>query len=419
MQILICRDNSPMRLLAAVLVALLVLPALPALAQQDLEGARRTITAIEALLEQRPNDATLYFFLARFRAVLGEREAAVAALDKVAELGEGFLPPRADGFENIWEDPAFKAVYARLEAKLPRLDFAPVAFELVDKTMLPEGIAYDAPSRAFFLGSIPQGRIFRIGDDHTPSEFAGVGAGLDYVLGLAVDSPRRILYAVSTSALTTAGEARRKNAVVAFDIDSRKLLHRYDVPAAQQLNDVTIARGGRVFTSDSASGAIYEIAVKGPAGPRELVPPNVLRGSNGIAASPDGSRLYVAHSTGLAVVDVSTGEVKRMANETRESIAAIDGLYEYHGELIGVQNVTTPGRVILVSLSRNGESVTRVRTLLSHHHSSLEEPTTGAIAGGYFYLLAATGVTHFNREGRLERLESLPSPTVLKVLLPR
>jgi tetratricopeptide (TPR) repeat protein len=405
-----------MRLLAAVLVVLL---ALPALAQQDPEAARRTIDAIEGLLKQRPGDATLYFYLARFRAVLGERDAAIAALEKVAELGDGFLPPPADGFETLWDDPAFKAVYARLEAKLPRLDFAPVAFEMVDKTMLPEGIAYDAPSRAFFIGSIPQGRIFRVGEGNAISEFAGVSAHLDYVLGLAVDAPRRVLYAVSTSALTTAGEKNRKNAVVAFDVDSRKLLQRYDVPAAQQLNDVTIARGGRVFTSDSASGAIYEIAVKGPGGPRELVPPNVLRGSNGIAASPDGTRLYVAHSTGLSVVDVSTREVKRVANETRESVAAIDGLYEYHGDLIGVQNVTTPGRVILISLSRNGESVSRVRTLLSHHHNALDEPTTGAVAGDHFYLLAATGVTHFNREGRLERMETLHSPTVLKVLLPR
>jgi len=159
--------------------------------------------------------------------------------------------------------------------------------------------------------------------------------------------------------------------------------------------------------------------VKGPGPARELVAPNQLRGSNGLAASPDGARLFVAHSTGLAVVEISTGAFKRVANQTRESIAAIDGLYEYQGELIGVQNVTTPGRVILISLSREGDSVTRVRTLLSHHHNALGEPTTGAVAGDHFYLLAATGVTRFNRQGTLDHPESLPTPTVVKVLLPR
>jgi sugar lactone lactonase YvrE len=400
--------------------ALLLLLALafPVAAQQDNEGARRTIAALEELIKERPQDATLYFYLARFRARLGEQAGAIQALEKVAELGEGFLPPRADGFETLWGDPAFTGVYAKLEAKLPRMDIAPVAFEMVDKTLLPEGIAYDAPSHSFFMGSISQKRIVRIGEDLDISDFAGLGADLDHVLGLAVDSPRRLLYVVSTSALTIEGDRKRRNAVVAFDIESHKLIKRYDVPAALQLNDVTVAAGGRVFTTDSGSGAVYEIAVKGPGPSRELVAPDQLRGSNGLAASPDGKLLYVAHSTGIAVVNINTGVVTRMPNATRENVSAIDGLYQHHGELIGVQNVSTPGRVILISLAKDGTSITGVRTMLSHHHRVLDEPTTGAIAGEYFYLLAATGVTHFNREGKIEHLETLPSPKVLKVLLP-
>jgi len=405
-----------MRLLAAALALFL---ALPALAQYDAEAARRTIAAIEPLLRDRPNDATLHFWLARFRAQAGDRAGAVAALEKVLELGDGFLPPKGDGFETLWEDPAFRSVYARLEARLPRLDYAPVAYELADRTLIPEGIAWDAPSRSLFMGSIAQGKVMRIAADATVTEFAGTEANLDHVLGIAVDAPRRIVYVVSTSALTERGEKNRRNSVYAFDADSRKLLKRYDVPSAQQLNDVTVAPGGRVFASDSASGAIYEIAVKGPGPTRELVPANQIRGSNGLAASPDGSRLYVAHSTGLAVVDVATGAVKRVANNTRENVAAIDGLYEWQGELVGVENATTPGRVVLITLSRDGESIMRVRTLLSHHHNRLDEPTTGALAGDSFYLLAATGVTHFDRQGRIDHPESVPPPTVLRIPLPR
>ncbi|MEO5694865.1 MAG: SMP-30/gluconolactonase/LRE family protein [Usitatibacter sp.] len=402
---------------AAFLVSVL---AFPVHAQQDKVAAHAAIGAIENLLKQRPTDATLYFYLARSHAQLGEKAAVVAALEKVLELGDGFLPARQEGFDPVWGDAAFQAVYAKLEAKLPRLDFAPTAFEMIDKTVIPEGIAYDAPSRSFFVGSIAQGRIYRVDDARGITEFAGAGANFDHVLGLAVDSPRRLLYAVTTSALTTEGEKRRRNAIVAFDIDTRKLMKRYDVDTAQQLNDVTVAAGGRVFASDSASGAIFEIGIQGP-GPaaRELVRPNQLRGSNGIAASPDGKKLYVAHSTGIAVVETDTGAVRQVVNDTRENVAAIDGLYQHQGELIGVQNVTSPGRVIEISLGRGGESIARVRTLLSHHHTALDEPTTGAVAGDYFYLLAATGVSHFNREGRIERLETLHSPTVLKVLLAR
>lgn len=404
-----------MRTLVLGLVALVFVPAH---AQQDPAAARRTVVAIEGLLQQRPSDPTLWFFMSRFQALAGDRAASIAALEKVESLGEGFLP-EAGSFAPVWRDPAFQAVRSRIEARLPRLDYAPTAFELPDRGLVPEGIAYDAPSRSFFVGSIAQRKVLRIAEDGAVTEFAGEDARLDAVLGLAADGPRRVLYVVSTSALTEAGREARRNAVVAFDIDSRRLLRRYEVPGAQQLNDVTVAPGGRVFASDSASGAIYEIAVKGPGPSRELVPPDRLRGSNGLAASPDGKRLYVAHSTGLAVVDIASGEARRVANETRENVAAIDGLYEWQGQLVGVQNLTNPGRVIIVSLSRDGASVERVRTLLSHHHTALDEPTTGAVTERGFFLLAATGVSRFNARGVIERPEEMPAPTVLRIPLPR
>ena len=374
------------------------------------------IAAIEALLKQRPEDATLHFFLARVQCEAGSVAKAIAALENVEKHGDGFLPTR-DGFEKCFDDPGFQRVRARMEARLPRLDYAPTAFELEDRTLIPEGIAHDTPSGAFFVGSVAKGTITRVAFGNEVSEFAPRAEGLDAVLGLAADSPRRLLYVVGTSALSDEGRKRRKNAVLAYDIDKHTLVRRVDVPDAVQLNDVAIGFGGRVFASDSGSGAIFEIPRQGP--PRTVVGADRLRGSNGLAVSPDGTRLYVAHSTGIAVVEPGTGEVKRVVNTTRETVAAIDGLYSFQGELIGVQNLTTPGRVIIITLSKDGESITRVRTLLSHHHNALAEPTTGVVTERGFYLLAATGVAHFNDKCVIENPESVPRPTVVRILLPR
>ena len=397
------------------LFALLALAAASPLAQQpDPEAAKRGVAAVEAALKERPDDPTLHFFLARSQAQARNADASVAALAKAAQLGDGFLPVREFGFENVWSDARFQKLRGEMEARLPRLDYAPVAFELDDSRLVPEGIAYDQPSHAFFVGSIAEHKIVRVADNLHVSDFA---LGLDSILGLAVDSPRRVLYAVSTSALTEAGRKRPRNTIVAYDIDSLRLLRRVDVPEATQLNDVAVAPGGRVFTTDSASGAVFEILKDNSR--RTLVKPDELRGSNGLAASADATKLYVAHATGIAVVDLAKGGVARMANRTRETVAAIDGLYQWQGQLIGVQNFTTPGRVVLISLSPDGTAIERVQTLLSHHHNRLDEPTTGAVTERGFFLLAATGVGHYGDRGEFERVETLPNPTVLRVPLPR
>jgi len=381
------------------------------------QDARQRIERVETLLKQRPEDATLHYYLARFQCEANNVPAALSALENVEKFGDGFLPTK-DGFEKCWDDAKFKQVRARMDARLPRLDYAPTAFELEDRTLLPEGIAFDAPSGDFFVGSTAKGNITRVGFGNALSEFAPRIVGLDAILGLAVDAPRRLLYAVATSALTAEGRKRKANAILAFDIDKHAPMRRIDVPEATQLNDVAVAFGGRVFTTDSAAGAVYEIP-KGSATGRELVPPGTLPGANGLAASPDGTRLYVAHSTGIAVVDLDTKQGRRFHNTTRETVSGIDGLYEWHGDLIGVQNITTPGRVIAISLSKEGDAITRVRTLLSHHHNALDEPTTGVPTDRGFYLLAATGVRHLNESGKIDDPDSVPNPTVVRMLLPR
>ncbi len=40
----------------------------------------------------------------------------------------------------------------------------------------------------------------------------------------------------------------------------------------------------------------------------------IAAGSNGLAASPDGKKLYVAHSTGIAVVETDTSAVRQFGS---------------------------------------------------------------------------------------------------------
>jgi hypothetical protein len=403
-----------MRRILALLLCLCI--ALPALAQ-DAAAIARGKARVEALIKDRPNDPALWYFLARYEALAGDVKACVADLEKVDALGDGFLPVEKIGFQKVWNDPAFRAEMAKLDARIPRLDYAPTAFELQDTKLLPEGIAYDAPSDTFYVGSVAEHKILRVDRNEQVSEFASGAVGLDAVLGIAVDSPRRRLYAVSTSFVSEPGKKPYRNAIVEFDLVTGRMLHRFDISAAGQLNDVTVAPGGRVYTTDSETGAVFEVSEK--SAPRLVLEAGRVRGSNGLAASPDARRLYVAHATGIVVIDLASGEAQPLAAPPRANVAAIDGLYQWQGMLIGVQNVTNPGRVIAMTLSSDGRSIERVKTLLSHHHAALDEPTTGAIAPDGFYLLARTGLGHLRDDGTIDDPANVPRPLVLRVLLPR
>jgi sugar lactone lactonase YvrE len=268
-----------------------------------------------------------------------------------------------------------------------------------------------------FVGSVAARKIVRVDSTGSVSDLSQPGE-LQHVLGLAVDSGRRRLHAVSTNALTEAGMASPVNEIVTYNLDSGKRERSVAVKGASQLNDVITTPGGDLYTTDTRPGAVYHIRVDGTVD--TLVAPGTLPGANGLSLSPDGSGLYVAHGSGVALVDFGGGLVTpRLELPPGETIAAIDGLYTDGNTLIGIQNVTNPGRVIRMRLRKDGKGVEKVETLLSHHHEAIDEPTTGAIAGRTFVFLATTQMARFTPQGTIESPETVKPAVVLGVDLDR
>lgn len=391
----------------------LVLLLSPAFTQEN--DARATIASIQRLLAERPNDPTLYYYLAAFQARAGDKADAVASLGKVAELGKGFLPVRFMGFDAIWQDEAFRKVYAQLEAKLPRIADAPVVIEIPDRDFIPEGMAWDGESRLFFFGSVAQRRIVAVDASGKLTPFSQPDDGLWSVLGIAIDPARRKLHAVSTNALTAEGRKALANEIVTYDLRTGRKRGGVTVPDAEQLNDVALAPNGDLYASDSASGAVWRIRGREVTA---FLPAGQVRGSNGVAVSADGKALYVAHTTGVACVHTTSGAVERVMVPRGEAVSAIDGLYVQGDGLLGVQNVTNPARIIRMQLSADGKAITQVETLQSHHHPAFDDPTTGAIVGRDFYVLASAQVARFNDKGEVEHPATATTPKVIRITLP-
>ena len=141
-----------------------------------------------------------------------------------------------------------------------------------------------------------------------------------------------------------------------------------------------------------------------------------LPGANGITLGADGC-LYVAISTGIAKIDLSTGAPTRLSQPDTVVTGGCDGLYWHSGDLVGIQNVTNPGRVIRIALTDHGTRIQRITVLQSQHHHEFSEPTTGAIVGDALYVIADSYVGHFQPNGSLKDPEQLKPTAIVAVPL--
>ncbi|HYT57202.1 MAG TPA: SMP-30/gluconolactonase/LRE family protein [Verrucomicrobiae bacterium] len=378
-------------------------------------AARASLERIQSLRKQRPDDGLLVFYEAITRIGLGERDAALTLLRTLKSRKLGLVPVRDAGFETVWGDPGFQKFRKELADDEPRTPDAPVAFRLTDPKLIPEGIAYDAKHDRFFIGSVAQKKIVVTDRKGDARDFSKVEDKLDCVLGVIVDLAREHLYAVSTNGFLDEAKAQRRNAVVRYDLKTGRLADRFDAPEAMQLNDVAIDSNGAIYATDSMSGTLF----RKKANEKTLTAfgsKGAVAGANGITFGADGN-LYVAISTGIVSIDTSTGAPTRLLQPDTLVTGGCDGLYWYDGGLIGIQNVTNPGRVVRIELANKGARVAGLVVLQSHHHPDFAEPTTGTIAHDALHVVANSYVGHFQPDATIKDEDQLKGTVIVGVPL--
>jgi sugar lactone lactonase YvrE len=203
--------------------------------------------------------------------------------------------------------------------------------------------------------------------------------------------------------------------VVRYDLKSSRLADRFEAPEAVQLNDVAIDPNGTIYATDSMSGTLFrkkpdEKTLK-PFGSKGAV-----AGANGITVGANGN-LYVAISTGIAKIDTSTGTPTRLPQPDTVVTGGCDGLYWYEGDLVGIQNVTNPGRVVRIKLVDKGTRIAGLKVLQSHHQPDFSEPTTGAVVHSALYVIANSYVGHFQPDGTIKDEDQLKGTAIVGVPL--
>lgn len=280
-----------------------------------------------------------------------------------------------------------------------------VAFRIEGRELIPEGIAYDPHARIFYVGSTYQRKIVSVDRKGAVRDFTGEAQeGLLGVVGMKVDSKRRVLWAVSTNAgggMPGKGLDRDClgcSAVFKYDLRAGRLIKKYvlsNKPNVHFLNDLTINSHGDAFITDTVTGDIYLIS-RGKDELELFINLGQQAFPNGIDLSGDEKHLFVAAAGGIRVVNLRDKKSRALKLPDGVSPVVIDGLYFYKGSLIAIQPFADRRKVVRYHLDEEANAVSKVEVVESEH-PLFNQPTTGVIVGRDFYYIANSQLQLFRR----------------------
>lgn len=360
---------------------------------------------------QRLRPYSLYIMQNRVLAheMNGDRARALQIVQEVAERGLSMDLYGHDAFDAVKADPAFVEIAARMEANM-----APKGERIIQAGSggvgeLPEAIAGAAEGGRLFIGSVRNGRISNITADGPPL----------YAQGGVFDIEVRgnTLWAAVNNQLAykDANKSRPFASVAAFDLDMGTQVREIRLGAADALiGDIEIASDGTIYASDSVTPRIFKIDPGDDEQTTSFRNPRFVN-LQGIALDEEAGRLYIAdYLTGLYFMDLETGEATLLRNDADAHLGGIDGLYLYEGELIGIQNGTTPHRVVRMKLNKTRMAVKKFE-VLAQNLPEWNEPTHGVIDGDQFLYIATSNWPSYDSENDWKPREENP-PQPLRIM---
>lgn len=252
---------------------------------------------------------------------------------------------------------------ATLALAVPALAASDVLIDAVH--VYPESLSADRAGRLYIGSTL--GIIFRTapdGDIAEPWIRPDADNGLLSVLGVLTDERRRTLWVCSAAMPFRVPPAIGPSALIAFDLATGKRKGRYELPApASACNDVTIAKDGTAFATDTPNGRIFRLAPGANALTLYAQDP-ALKGVDGIAFSGDGI-LYVNNVQAQTMLRVDRKPDGSFAGLTRlalsQPVKGPDGLRLIAGNRF-LQAEGGAGKVTIVTISGDTAHIADLRT---------------------------------------------------------
>jgi len=346
-------------------------------------GKIRDLPGLEALARDFPDSGSVRLRL--LQAHFGAENTAGVVKEALwlAERGYSFSEGAHKQIVAMAGETALAHRLATLfEGNLQRIERSRVVGEVPSKVRLAESVARVGDQ--WIVSSIVSKDLF-VGE---AGSWKALGlTNIGSLAGIAVDQQRDMIWTTSGIYDPTPEPEMAFSGLIGYSRASLQIEHRLATPAGSTPSDLHLASDGKLYASDPLAGNIYAFA-QGDTEARVLFPSGTFRSPQGLVTSADQSKLYVSdYRYGIAIVDLASLEVNRLAAEQPMLLDGIDALWRYGDRLIGVQNGQNPMKIVALTLSEDGYAATDMH-VLEQAHSEWTEPLGGSIQEGALYYVA-------------------------------
>ena len=366
----------------------------------------------------RPNHPTILYNMSAGLALNDQKDEAVATLRRVLWMNAEMPFLTDEDFSSLKEFPPFDEMNQEIAALKQEVSIGSKAFELEDKLLHPEGIAYHKKTGQFFIGSVHQNKIVSINKKGEVSDFLATD-DLMAIMGLQVDKKRGLLWACSTPAPEMKDFKEGLLAeVLCIDIKKKKIVNRYKAPMeGDWLGDLIVSKSGTVYVSNSSADnpTIYKVA-EGKEELELVLDATELISLQGLALNANETDLFFSdYRYGLFKYDLITKELLKLETNIQHPLKGIDGLYYYDGELIAIHNGLKPFRIVRYDLDET-ETIIVGYDFLEKALPEMNEPTLGFIKNNEFHYISNSPWWAYDREKNFNE-DRVGKPLVRKIIL--
>ncbi len=337
---------------------------------------------------------SLYILKNRILAhqLAGDVETALALATQAADRGLSLNLSGHPGFDSLKNNPAYVAVEEKFQTNETPIGEAVVSVAYDDATLLPEALAIDSKGNQY-LGSVRSGAIISL--EHDGKTVAAAPGG---IFDLEIRG-KKIWAAVNNQLAYVHGESDDTFAsIMIFNRKSGAPEREIRVAESDALlGDLEVEKDGTAYVSDSTTPRLYKMAPGGQTLDIFAADPRFVN-LQGIALDEKNQRLFVAdYLAGLFVVDTKTAEVTAIENAANAHLGGIDGLYFYKGNLIGIQNGTTPQRIVHITLNDGATAATGF-IVMQRALPEWNEPTHGVVTKNHFDYIATSNWPSYDKD---------------------